>query len=231
MIESDVQKPDLGEYIVLFDLDATALGGEIYRFTQSSFEASVVTWRGNEYTPFDVLAEGFEISGEGKLPRPTFTIANSTLAVSSAVRAWDDLVGAIVTRWRTLIKYLDGQSSADPDSHFPVDVFVIERKLEHTKRHIQWEMSAVMDQQGKKLPRRQVLRDTCTAIYRTWDGSAFSYTLATCPYTGENYYDRDGVATTAALDRCGKRRTDCELRFPSAALPTTAFPGVARTRV
>lgn len=229
-IEADAQKLVVGQYVVLYDLDTTALGGGVYHFTQAALESRVVRWRGNEYTPVDILASGFEINGQGTLPRPKLTIGNSTLALVSAVRTWDDLIGAVVTRWRTLRKYLDGEPGADPNSYFPADVYRIERKTEQTKQHIQWELSAMTDQEGRKLPGRQILRDTCTAVYRRWTGAAFTYEKATCPYAGTNYFDRDGNTATADKDYCGKRRTDCELRFPNLPLPTHAFPGVAKTR-
>ena len=231
MIESDVQKPDPGELVTLFELDARPLGGEVYYFTQAQFESQAVTWRGNEYTPVSVVADGFEISGQGTLPRPKLSVSNVTYALSSAVRSWGDIIGAVVTRWRTFRKYLDGQPNANPDSHLPPDVFIVERKSEQTKTHITWELSAMMDQEGRKLPRRQVLRDTCTAIYRRWTGAAFNYVMATCPYTGTSCFDRDGNATTEAADICGKKTDDCKLRFPAGPLPTHAFPAVSRTRV
>jgi hypothetical protein len=46
-------------------------------------------------------------------------------------------------------------------------------------------MASLMDFQGQKLPKRVCLRDNCTHIYRYWNGSAFDYTWATCPYTNE----------------------------------------------
>ena len=91
-----------------------------------------------------------------------------------------------------------------------------------------------MDYEGTYLPKGQVLRDTCTHIYRVYTDGEFVYTNATCPYTGANYFKRDGSSTeTASEDVCGKKYSDCKLRYPlkSDVLPTRAFPNVARIRV
>lgn len=232
-ITADSQQPAPGELVVLFDLDATHLGGSIYRFVQGHLESSVVTWRGNQYSPIDVVAEGFEKSTEGALPRPKLRISNVAKAMIGAVIQYDDLLGCRVTRWKTFRKYMDGQSSADPNAHYMPDIYAIERRTTQDKHAIEWELASIIDVEGQQLPRRQILRENCTHTYRYWTGSHWDYSLATCPYTASRYYDRNGnQVQSQADDRCGRKLSDCRLRFTGKkALPTTAFPGVARTRV
>lgn len=233
-LNQTIQQPDVGAYVVLYKLDLTPIdqsAGKLY-FTQSCYESSSVRFDGHTYTPIDIVAEGFEVNGRGTLPRPKMRIANVALAMSSAVIAWNDILGAIVTRIRTLRKYLDGESDADPNAFFPPDIYVVERKTAHTKVAIEWELSAILDYEGVKLPRRQILRDYCCWIYRRYIDDAFDYTYADCPYTGTSYYDALGQITTIDKDVCGKRISDCQLRFPGKQiLPTASFPGVARARV
>jgi len=230
-IKRDSQKLEVGEYVVMYELDATPLGASIYRFTQACYEHDVVTWRGNEYMPIDITAEGFQVTGQGTLPRPTIQIANTNLVIESAVRAWGDLLGAVLTRYRTLRKYLDGQPGADPTQFWPVDVYELERKLEHNKVYIKWELKCWMDGDNIKLPGLQVLANSCWWTYRRWNGSTFDYTKATCIYTDARYYDINGKPCAASQDRCGKRVRDCILRFPRpAVLPYSGFPGLAKTR-
>ena len=231
-IANDSQKLDLGELIVLFYLDTTALGGPILYFTQSCYSATEVVWNGNTYVPIDIEADGFEVTGQGTLPRPKIKVGNASLAIGAAAIQYQDLLGSMVTVTRTLKKYLDGEASADPTAHWPLDVYSVERKTAHNKFYIEWELVSLMDCEGRKIPGRQILRDACTHIYRYWDGADWDYTEATCPYTDTNYFDANGTACAEALDRCGKRLKDCELRFPSPLpLPTTAFPAVARVRI
>ena len=52
-----------------------------------------------------------------------------------------------------------------------------------------------------------------------------------CPYTGSACYTKNGETTTAANDDCGRRLSDCVLRFGQEnPLPYGGFPGLARIR-
>lgn len=225
-IKDDLQSLSPGAIVEMFVIDTTELGGGIFRYVDGNDQAASILWQGNTYVPMDISAEGFEITSKGALPTPTLTVSNITRVLSAAIIQFDDLVGAKFYRYRTLAKYLDGRPAADPDAHFPFDSYVVDHKTEHNKIQIKWALSAAMDQEGRMLPGRQVLRDTCTHRYRVWNGSTHVYTNATCPYVSGSYYDANGVASSAANDVCGKRYSDCKLRYGSAPLPTRAFPGV-----
>ncbi len=235
---ADSQSSAPGTRVELFDVDLSPLGGEVLRFVsgtlpgQNPGEYQPVRWRGNLYMPAPFEASGFEMDGRGALPTPTLRMGSSR-QLAALLREFGDCVGMKVTRWRTFSKYLDGQPQADMNAHYPPDVFLISRKVSQNKVYTEWELAAEMDQQGKKLPARMILRDACTWPYRTWDADAgvFDYSNTLCPYTGANYFDRSGQACVAAQDNCGKRLSDCVLRFGSAPLPTSAFPGVSRARV
>jgi lambda family phage minor tail protein L len=235
-IAHDTQQLDVGEYVVLFDLDCTPIGGSVYHFCpttitdSTSQQSTTVVYNGVSYLPIDVKLEGFEITSDGQQPRPKITVANVNLTFASLVTSLNDLVGAQLTRRRTFKKYLDGEIDADPTAQFPVDIYIIERKTIQNKFQIQWELSSFLDLSGRYIPARQILRDTCTHRYRIYIGGAFVYTNVTCPYTGVNYFDEDGnVVVDPADDVCGRRLSDCDLRYPldSDELPTRAFPGVA----
>ena len=104
MITADSQKLAPGNYIVLFQLDLRCFGGPVYYFTPSIYSNKVVRWRDvfdppgiTDYTPWNIKAEGFEMSGQGTLPRPKFTIGNVNMALSALVRQHQDLQGALST--------------------------------------------------------------------------------------------------------------------------------------
>jgi lambda family phage minor tail protein L len=221
-----------GALVVLFELDTTPLGGvDILRFTSTAFASTVITWDGNDYTPVDVEANGFEFKS-GQLPQPSIRIVNVNNVVSSVIFEFADLVGAGFRRIRTYQQFLDGQPGADPTAKFPDDVFVIERKVTQNKVFVEWSLSAKMDQEGKYLPGRQVLREICTHTYRR--GSAigeFDYTGVTCPYVADPSYDEQGNLTIVPNDRCGKRVFDCKRRFgENGILPGRFFPGAGGQR-
>lgn len=231
-VAREAQRAVASPFVTLYDIDARPLGGDVHYVTASS-DAVPILWRGNAYQPFDLESDGWEWNGRGTLPTPRLRVTNVGRVFGALVTSSDDLLGCIVTRWRTFERFLDGRPDADPDGHFPVDIYRIERKTSHDKTHIEWELTAAMDQEGRTLPGRLILRDTCTHRYRVPSDGDYSYAQATCPYVGEARFKPDGtVAESTLQDACGKRLKDCKLRFgATATLPTRAFPGVARTRI
>ena len=245
-IASEAQKLNPSSIIELYELDTrNHVGGEIFRFHAGvNGLQSYITWKGNQYVPFPIQAEGFEWKGSGTLPRPRVTIANVTGLLGAAVREMDDLIGSRLTRLRTFSKYLDavnfpgGNPLADPTAEFARDVFFINRKVTENKFLIEFELASMLDVHGVKLPKRMIISNVCSWKYRGPE----------CGYTGGPIADQKDVATTdPAQDQCGKRVESCKLRFPLAdqaqmptfgsgdaggqGLPFGGFPGVAIVRV
>ena len=116
--------------IELFELRLdSALHGsnDIYRWhagTNADVTGNIV-FGGQTYERIPVKADGFEYTNTGTLPRPTLTVSNlgseitSILLVVNQTTRGNDLGGAEVRRIRTLKKYLDGESAADPNVQFP----------------------------------------------------------------------------------------------------------------
>ena len=71
-----------------------------------------------------------------------------------------------------------------------------------------------------------VLRDSCVHTYRYWVGTKFQYKEVACPYVAEVYFKKNGEPTMdPAEDSCGKRLSDCKLRFGvEAVLPRNGIP-------
>lgn len=231
IIARDVQLLEQDAIVVMFELDLSQFGGELLRFAPAPVDGQIVRFGGEQYLPLPIMAEGFVWNGKGTLPRPTLTVTSMDLAFLSIVLSADDMVGAPIRRLRTYRKHLDDGSDPDPTALFPVDHYVIERKTSQNKRQIQFELSVQMDQEGRKIPARQVLRDTCTKRYRWWDGTQYRYEGVTCPYAGAGQWQQNGSPAAQGQDRCGKRLSDCRLRFGQYGdLPFGGFPGVARYR-
>lgn len=227
-VNADIQRLVPGALVSLFDIDMTVLGGGILRYAPGTLQDAAVRWRGNAYIAMPIIADGFETAGRGQLPTPSLTIARETL-IAAAVVTFDDLRGAKVIRWRTFRSYLDGQPTSDANAHFNPDIFKIERKIKQNKTMIQWQLSADIDQQGKMIPGRIATRGHCPWIYRFWTGGGFSYSSSphVCPYAGNRYFESNGTPTgNPALDRCGKRLTDCQKRFYPGPIPYGGFPGI-----
>ena len=233
-VKEHIQEASTDALLDLFDVDATGLGGNVYRFATATLDGNPVTWRGEDYPVVPIQATGFEMNGTGKAARPTLAVSNVAKAASAAVIAYGNLEGAPVTRWRVFSGFLDGQPNADTNAFLTKDDFIIDRKSKHNSQVIEWELSPAMDQVGVMLPRRQILRDTCPWRYRVYDEDTqdFDYTKANCPYAGSSYFDALGNSVQSkAEDKCSKRfSSGCLKRYPTGALPFGGFPGVGVLR-
>lgn len=107
-ITTEIQKLEPSAIIELFEMDATDFGGDLLRFHAGTNGLSAnVVWQGNTYTAYPIKATGFDFTGNGQLPRPKLTVSNVTGAITLLVLTYDDLLGAKITRKRTMVKYLD----------------------------------------------------------------------------------------------------------------------------
>jgi len=222
-IASDVQKSAVGDIIFLYELDLTEVGLDLtLYFTEAvDDDFTTISFNSQAYQPIQMESEGWEVTGEGTLPRPRIKISNVLLTLAPYIISYDDLIGAKVTRRRTFKKYLDGESEANPAAEFPQDIYVVRQKTAHNKREVEFELGAYMDFEGVMIPKRQVIRDFCGHIYRYYDSdlAQFVNTLKTCPYGNDAandvyYFDTLGDRSTdPADDSCGKRLRDCEMRF------------------
>jgi len=233
-IQTEQQSLTPSGIVSLFTLDATSLGGPVMNFVQATKHKSLVKFGGVEYQPIDVEFSGLETSGQGALPTPTIRMANTDGIPQAMVNTWGDLTGCPLTRVRTHVRFLDGEPDADPSAAYPADFFRIERKSSENNVYIEWELSTSIDQEGKMIPGRTIIRETCLWRYRYFDVSKgkFDYSKAQCPYAGNKYFDiNDREVSDPADDVPSRRLNCCKTRFgEGAALPFGGFPGVRRTQ-
>ena len=230
-LTENVQSPTPGELVTMFQLDTSSIGGPIQSFCAAAQNNLGVTFNGVYYTPTDVSYSGFEMSGSGGLPTPKIKVSNSNGIFQAMLNTFGDLVGCTLTRIRTFAQYLDGAAEADPTALFGPDIFLVERKSSENPIFIEWELSSSLDNQGAMIPKRMVIRDTCTWRYRVWNMTtgAFDYTKAQCPYTGAIMTAQDAASTDPTQDGCGRMVSSCKLSFGATGdLPYGGFAGVAR---
>lgn len=231
LIATDAQRLQQEPKVVMYEIDATKLGQTVLRFSPAvEGENWQVQFGGNVYQRMSISAEGFDFDGTGTAPRPTLTLMAKDLMFLSLVVNSDDLVGCPVRRIRTYRKYLDDGSNPNPSLMFPIDHFEINRKSKQVRKELQFELASPMEQSGKMVPSKQVIRDTCLNKFRYWANGQWNYDGVTCPYTGAAMYDASGNPTTDPTKaRCGHRASDCEVHFGvGSTLPMFAFPGVGR---
>lgn len=224
MITQDIQGLEPGEKVELFELDATGIGGDFFRF--HGYQASEIWWQGKEYSAWPIQAEGFARSGEAQQPVPILSLGNVDGSISALCAYFDDLVGARLYRHTTLGKYLDarnfpdGNPTADPNEAFPSELWYIEQKKSESNDIVQFELSSALDFNGVQLPRRQIVANVC------WWLSTGGYRGPYCGYTGQACFDKnDKPVTDPRLDQCGGRLSSCQCRFGEHnPLPFGSFP-------
>ena len=182
-IITDLQKINPSSIIELFTLQlSTALHGAntIYRFhagTNYNSNADII-WAGNTYTKMPIQAEGFAYQ-RGQLPRPNLTVSNALGTITAILltvnetTAGNDLIGATVTRIRTLARYLDAANfpgssnpfgTPDPTAEFPQEIYKIDRKSAENREVVTFELAAVFDLAGVRAPKRQCTRSNFPSI-------------------------------------------------------------------
>ncbi len=214
---------------------------------------SFVIWQGKTFFPAPIESQGFDLNSRGVLPTPILRMTSQKeegIAALSilrrAIRKYGDLIGGKVTRIRTFAKYLDmanfsdfdeGSTTTegtynspfpqnyepDPYAELPRDVFYIERKTGENKNALEYELSALLDVEGIKIPRRRVLSQKCSFSYRGC--GCFYQQKETAPFNTDTLsedtpYDTNaqGPGTTSKLlAKCGIR--DTELTLPEEAPP------------
>ena len=229
-ITAEIQKLAPSAVIELFVLDLALFGQGPVRFhAGTNALLQRVVWQGQAFDAFPIQVEGFEMNGGGQVPRPRLRVANVTGSITALVLTYQDLVGAKITRKRTLAKYLDAVNfpggvnpTADPSAEFADDIYMIDRKSRETRDVVEFELAASFDLEGVSLPRRQIVQNVCPWRYRQSE----------CGYTGTAYFDaNDQPVGASSLDVCGKRLSSCQARFGEhAELAFGGFPACGLIR-
>lgn len=243
MILEDVQKLVPGNLVTLYEIDCTAIGGDIERY--HNHNDGVITWQGNEYHPWAIEAQNFERTGEGQQPNPTVTVSNIgvddegepiTGVVTALCLALDDLRGATLIRRRTFAKYLDavnfdgGNPTADYNEHLPDERWIISQKQTETAEAVTFVLSSPLQFDGVQLPSRQVLAGLCGWLVMA--APEGGYRGGFCQYSGSAMFDKDGnPVADPSLDKCGGRVSDCKKRFGEwQPISFGGFPSADRIR-
>ena len=187
-VASDLQRITPSSIIELFTLQTSLKlhgSNQLYRFhngTSLNNNGDII-WAGDQYLKMPIKAEGFAFR-RGQLPRPTLTVSNALSTISgilinvNKVTAGNDLGGAIVTRIRTLARYLDAVNfpfndagvqanpygTPDPTAEFPKEIYTVDRKSVENREIVQFELAAIFDIAGVRAPQRQCTRTLFPAI-------------------------------------------------------------------
>lgn len=204
-IQDDVLLTWYDSVVELFELDLTPVttgvtNNKFYFTNQTTTSGTKIQWKGSDngttlvtYEPLPIAADGFEKTTKGQIPQPTLTVANIFGTFTEALGDLDDLVGARVTRRRTLAKYLGGMPQQNLNAEFPPDKFFIERKTAETNQFITFQLASPLDLEGLQLPKRIITQNHCLWEYRG----------AECGYAGPpvaNVYDGPPTPVSGTTD-------------------------------
>lgn len=236
-LTAESQKLEASPPIELFTLDASTIGGGVYRFCGSKEpDGGPVRFSEEEYPFVPLETEGFAWDTGAAMPRPQITISALNQTFYSLVVSTRGLQGAFLRRDRTLARFLDGHEDGGRNLKFPSDLYRVDRIISMDKNVISFELCGILDLPRCKLPARRALRNLCCWRYRRWnkEKKAWAYEGDTtlCPYAGDEMFTERGEETfDKTEDCCGRKLSDCVMRFGSSSnLPFGAFPGIARVR-
>ncbi len=227
-IDSEIQRLQPSALIELFVLDLGKFGGGTFFFHAGTNQlGNDVIWQGKTYVRLPIEATGFDKRATGSMPRPTMKVSNINGLMGAESRNFNDFLGCKIIRKRTFARFLDsvnftkGNFEASPEQSFSDETWLIDRKANENASYIEYELASPMDMIGVMLPRRQVIQNCCTWVYRSPE----------CGYAGGPVAKNDDTATTdASLDDCSKKLTGCRLRYGNGVLPYGGFPGCGLIR-
>ena len=184
--------------VQLFEVDFSILDDSIGNLLFhpgeiNKFQSGSILWNKERYIPLSCIIDGFELLGDGKLPRPKITIANHKGIISKYLKVFGELTGAKVTRRRTFLKFLDSENfpdninpygDSDFSAKFQDDIFFINNKTAENKHSVEFELVSILELEQVFLPSRQIMSSYCNWIYRSSVG---------CNYSGAAVADKRNI--------------------------------------
>ena len=206
----------------LIDLQGNTLGTEdpynIYYHAGTNEIKTDIIFGGNTYSAVPAEVKGFDSTTQGTLPRPKFKVANVNNAISAFIQLYNPLQGK-VQRIKTCKKFLDAANfssgtndSADPTAIFKTDdIWYIDRISQENPEFVEFELSAKINLQNLRIPKRQIT-EHCPWEYR---GTECGYKGNKCFTVDDQLITSGSLATKLSQDRCGHKYSSCLKRFPN----------------
>ena len=177
----------------LFDLDPSAIislyrvnlqdkGEYLFHGGENGYKQKIV-FNGLQYDFFPLKAQGFEMHGDGRLPRPKLTMSNHQGTISLRLNYFDDFINYRVTRIKTFVKYLDNvnfpnginpHAEPDPEAAFTEDVYFINQKTREDDNIVEFELVSILELEGANVPARTVYSNNCAWAYRSSVGCRYN---------------------------------------------------------
>lgn len=172
---------DPSAMICLYKVDLRDKGNYLFHAGENGYQEKIV-FNNQDYDYFPIKVEGFELHGDGRLPRPKMTFSNHKGNISMKLSYFNDFTNYKVTRIKTFVKYLDGvnfpnslnpHADPDPDVSFAEDVFYINQKTKEDDNIVEFELVSLLELQNANVPARTMYSNNCPWIYRSTIGCGY----------------------------------------------------------
>jgi lambda family phage minor tail protein L len=205
------------------DLNTIGVGQVFYFYPGTDANSQPIVYQGNTYTPWPMKITGIDKRGTGSSARPSVELSNAQHFITDLCRQYQDMVGATVRRRRTLASYIAANIAEYAD-----DYYLIEQRVGENLETVKFDLASPMDFLDKQLPGVIAIATGCPHRYKSTAGGSG------CSWPGINpalWFDRFGIpVVSASLDVCGKRITDCKMRFgANNPLDYGGNPGLGRS--
>lgn len=159
-LQQDIKQPYIGNIVELWEIGFSQFSGDPSDIIRISPHISQQTfWRGLLYDPFPIESSSPEKDLNRAPSRINLRISNVNKSIFLKAQQYGDLIGANVTRWRTLSKYLDGEPEADPNEHWPIERYEIIQLSQFSRESIEFILANKLNLPNVKLPLRQCMKD------------------------------------------------------------------------
>ena len=193
--------------IELYEIELGEQDG-IYRFHPGKNDLKDIILSDRNGTPqtyyaMPIETDGWEMRGDGQLPRPKLLIANPQGVITDAIKRRSDLIGKSVVRKRIFLKYLDNENFPDnfnpfavPDAEarFDDDIYTINRKVQENKYFVEFELISPLELEDVQVPARTMIANYCSWTYR---GDGCMYGMRQ-DFTNQAILMPDGTISTPA---------------------------------
>ena len=197
LIATDLQGQEVSSAVItLFELELPD-GSFVFFHPGTNSSLGSVQFRNKTttavqtYEPFPMMIDGLEVTSDGAINRPTFSIANIGTNFKTLLGGYTakDLVGQRITRRQTLEKYLVGGGSHDAsmvnDTELSKVTYVIDRISAESSAVLTFEVIAIYDLEGVTIPRREQVGKFCSWVYQ---GDRL-YDKGGCTWHAESKYE------------------------------------------
>lgn len=180
-INKEIFATEPSTVVLLYVVDLKNQGEYRFHAGENGYKNPIVFDK-KEYNYYPIKVEGFEMHGDGKLPRPTMTFSNQNGNISMRLGMFKDFINYKVTRIKTFVRYIDDvnfpnnvnpHADPDPESSFVEDIFYVNQKTKENDEIVEFELVSLLELQNANIPARTMYSNYCGWEYRSEIGCGY----------------------------------------------------------